>query len=138
MPYPNLAFAQARAERTMSDHVTIVTPPDVEKDAFDYQTGNTTPATPTVLYSGKCHLSRRGRDLLPHKFEEGDQNLNRIDYILSIPIGSPVIPQGAIATIDGSARSANLIGKVGRIRSARFQTHEVENQFDVEFRDEVS
>lgn len=138
MPYPNLNFAQARAERTMSDHVTIVTPPDIEKGTFDYQTGVRTDAPSSVLYSGKCHLSRRGRDLLPHKFEEGDQSLNRIDYILSIPLGSPVIPQGSIVTIDASTRSPNLVGKVGRTRSARFQTHEVENQFDVEFRDEAA
>ena len=136
--FPNLAFAQSRAERTMTDHVVVTRDPTgIGNDSFDYQTLTETPGPVTTIYSGRCHFSRRGRDLLPHEFVEGDQELNRIDYILSIPLGSPRLLQADTVVIDVSARSPNLIGKSMRLRAPRYQTHEVEDQYDVELRDDV-
>lgn len=137
-PFRSFSFAKSRAERSMIDTVKIeFNAGGTDDDAFDMVT--LAPGAPvmTLLYQGKAHVNRRGRDLLPRRFEEGEQNLSKVDCILSLPLGTPPLPQGAIVTVLASTLSPNLVGRTLRLGDPRLETFEVEYQYDVELRDDA-
>jgi hypothetical protein len=152
---PNLSTAVAKIEALMDDACIVTYDAEGERDdTLNRTTGAVAHpgSDSSTIYNkdtvgtagrsladtdetgGKCKVSPASQsDIASLVTEGGDQQTTQF-YKASLPVDSPVLPEGAVLTIVSSRRDPELVDKVFRVREPRFSTFTVSRKYLVELR----
>jgi hypothetical protein len=121
------ARGRVAAQALMQDTCTIRR---ATAGTTDPETGDTTPGTPTVVYSGACRVQQAapgaaGQDV-------GQAHVYQVPLILQLPMSVTGVRVEDVATIDTCALDPDLAGRRFWIRGVAVGTHKTARRLPIE------
>lgn len=127
----SLASRQRRAERAMTDTVTVSWLDPAAEPVQDPNTGSET-VPPTVRFTSKCKV--QARNLAARAEEVGGRTATTVTVELHLPISAPAVEVGDLCEITavGALSDVQLLGRTFRVVAPVAKSFATARRFDVE------